>query len=54
MAMGVGEKYMTARLGILNLTIVKSNVGHYVLKVVGNKILPIVLQMAHESINKNT
>ena len=42
MAMGVGRKDMITFLGILDLTGGKSNIGHHVLKVVDDKIGPII------------
>ena len=51
--MGDGGKYMTKFLGILGLPGGKSNIGHYVLKVLGDKIVTITREISHESINQN-
>ena len=41
-AVGVGRKDMITFLGILDITEVKSKIGHHVLKVVDDKIGPII------------
>ena len=45
---------MITFLGILGITGGKSKIGHHVLKVVDDKIGPIIWQMYYKSINKNT
>ena len=42
MAVGVGRKDMITFFGILDITGVKSKIGHHVLKVVDDKIGPII------------
>ena len=45
MEMGVDMKYMTTRLGTLDITGVKYNIGHPVLNVIDYKIVPITRDM---------
>ena len=47
--MGVEDKDMKTCLGVLNLTVSKSNIGHHDIKVVYDKIGPIIQDTYHKS-----
>ena len=53
MEMCLGGKDMTTYLGNLDLPVGKSNSLHNVLKIVDDKIRPIIQQVAQKSINLN-
>ena len=45
MEIGGGSKYTITCLGLLDITGIKFNIGHHVLRVVDKKILPIIQEM---------
>ena len=51
--MGVGMKYIKTCLVILYLTVGKGKIGHHVLTVVDNKVVPIIKEMSYKATYQN-
>ena len=49
--MGVGGKYIIVLLGILDIPGFKYNIVQNVIKVMDNKIVPIIQEMDYKAIN---